>query len=145
MHRGGRGQTFVYELAYQGKGDDGSPFVMNLLETNSLTSTESETTPINNPSVGEKKSGLNDNLSGQAANLSGSNRGHIAPISGGIRGDENGDSQDTAKDAGKIEDNTEKRTHRAPKNNATISLPDVALPDNPSLAALRQAVQRQQG
>ncbi len=145
VHRGGRGQTFVYELAYQGKGDDGSPFVMNLLETNSLTSTESETTPINNPSVGEKKSGLNDNLSGQAANLSGSNRGHIAPKSGGIRGDENGDSQDTAKDAGTIEDNTEKRTGREPKNNATISLPDVALPDNPSLAALRQAVQRQQG
>jgi hypothetical protein len=110
VHRGGRGQTFVYELAYKGKGDEGSAFVMNLLETELL-----KDITVKNPAVGEKKSGLNANLSGQKPNLSGSNRGHIAPKSGGIRGSENGYSQGIEKDTGKVEENTEKRTVREPK------------------------------
>jgi len=134
VHRGGRGQTFVYELAYQGKGDDGSPFVMNLLDSDSLKTVESTEKTNKNTSVGEKKSGVNGNLSGfeanlsgQKPNLSGSNRGHIAPISGGIRGAENSYSQDTAEDAGKIEENAEKRTHREPKKTNIPPLTDTAL------------------
>ena len=134
VHRGGRGQTFVYELAYQGKGDDGSPFVMNLLDSELLKTVESAEKINKNPSVGEKKSGVNGNLSGQKTNLSGSNRGHIAPISGGIRGAENGYKSDTEKDAGKIEENTQKRTTREPKKTNFPVLPDATLPDNPPLS-----------
>jgi hypothetical protein len=133
VHRGGRGQTFVYELAYQGKGDDGSPFVMNLLDAELLK----------NPSASQKKSGVNGNLSGVEPNLSGSNRGHIAPISGGIRGGENGGSPDKERDVGKIEENTQKRTYREPKKHAEISLPDASVPDLSPLAAQPNAQAQQ--
>ncbi len=45
VHRGGRGQSFVYELLYDGRGADGRPFLVGLLdvEANVLTGT-TETT-----------------------------------------------------------------------------------------------------
>jgi hypothetical protein len=35
-HRGGRGQSFVYELVYGGEGTDGKPFTLGLIDTNTL-------------------------------------------------------------------------------------------------------------
>jgi hypothetical protein len=37
-HRGGRGQSFVYELVYGGEGADGKPFTLGLIDTESLQS-----------------------------------------------------------------------------------------------------------
>jgi DNA primase catalytic core len=36
IHRGGRGQSFVYELLYHGEGHDGRPFLMGLADAASL-------------------------------------------------------------------------------------------------------------
>ncbi|MBI3783784.1 MAG: toprim domain-containing protein [Deltaproteobacteria bacterium] len=36
VHRGGRGQSFVYELLYAGQGGDGQPFLMGLLDPDTL-------------------------------------------------------------------------------------------------------------
>jgi hypothetical protein len=36
VHRGGRGQTFVYELLYDGGGRDGRPFMMGLIDPAAL-------------------------------------------------------------------------------------------------------------
>jgi len=36
VHRGGRGQSFVYELLYDGKGQDGQPFLMGLIDVETL-------------------------------------------------------------------------------------------------------------
>jgi DNA primase len=36
VHRGGRGQSFVYELLYDGRGQDGKPFLMGLVDVESL-------------------------------------------------------------------------------------------------------------
>jgi DNA primase catalytic core len=36
VHRGCRGQTFVYELLYDGKGQDGEPFMMGLIDPEQL-------------------------------------------------------------------------------------------------------------
>jgi DNA primase catalytic core len=36
VHRGGRGQGFVYELLYDGQGEDGAPFVMGLVDVDQL-------------------------------------------------------------------------------------------------------------
>jgi hypothetical protein len=36
VHRGGRGQSFVYELLYDGKGKDGEPFLIGLIEVDKL-------------------------------------------------------------------------------------------------------------
>ena len=158
LHRGGRGQTFVYELAYQGKGEDGHPFLMGLLDIKTLNTAETkpeikaeiktdikeeikeekENKNQQNPQVGEKKSG-------KKANLSGSSRGQVAPKSGGCRGEENGYSQDTQKDVEKIEEKTQKRTVRESKNKQLSPLPDATLPDVPPLAAQSQTRQSQQG
>jgi hypothetical protein len=37
VHRGGRGQSFVYELLYDGAGRDGQPFLMGLVDIERLT------------------------------------------------------------------------------------------------------------
>jgi DNA primase len=37
VHRGGRGQSFVYELLYEGQGQNGKPFLMGLIEAERLT------------------------------------------------------------------------------------------------------------
>ena len=36
VHRGARGQGFVYELLYDGGGKDGSPFLLGLLDVDAL-------------------------------------------------------------------------------------------------------------
>jgi DNA primase len=36
VHRGGRGQSFVYELLYDGQGRDGKPFLMGLVDVEQL-------------------------------------------------------------------------------------------------------------
>lgn len=36
VHRGGRGQSFVYELLYQGEGESGQPFLLGLLNMEAL-------------------------------------------------------------------------------------------------------------
>jgi len=36
VHRGGRGQSFVYELLYDGAGRDGTPFLMGLIDIETL-------------------------------------------------------------------------------------------------------------
>lgn len=41
-HRGGRGQLFVYELVYDGGGDDGAPLMMGLLDPEALNGTTLE-------------------------------------------------------------------------------------------------------
>jgi hypothetical protein len=37
VHRGGRGQSFVYELLYQGEGEDGNAFLLGLKQMEKLT------------------------------------------------------------------------------------------------------------
>ncbi|MGH7534417.1 MAG: hypothetical protein ACREMG_02410, partial [Gemmatimonadales bacterium] len=36
VHRGTRGQSFVYELVYDGQGQDGQPFLMGLIDPDAL-------------------------------------------------------------------------------------------------------------
>ena len=50
VHRGGRGQSFVYELLYKGEGQNGTPFLMGLIDTKNLS---------NNHHYGEKVEPLN--------------------------------------------------------------------------------------
>ncbi len=69
VHRGGRGQRFVYELCYNGEGQDGSRFVTGLIDVEKLR-------------YDEKKSGVKANRSGSNGNRSGPSR----PQVGGCRG-----------------------------------------------------------
>lgn len=45
VHRGGRGQSFVYELLYQGEGEDGQPFLLGLSSMESLNYDDNKEPP----------------------------------------------------------------------------------------------------
>jgi hypothetical protein len=42
VHRGGRGQSFVYELVYDGQGQEGEPFVIGLIDPDRLQRTDGD-------------------------------------------------------------------------------------------------------
>ncbi len=69
-HRNGHGQSFVYELLYDGQGHDGKPFLMGLIDVETLTHTH------------------DDSRSGQNAARSGSGQPPVSPKSGGGQGGE---------------------------------------------------------
>jgi DNA primase len=75
VHRGGRGQSFVYELVYCGEGQDGAAFVMGLVDPEQL---EGE--------YDQKKSGAFADRSGREAEKSGPSRPQVGLKSGGGRG-----------------------------------------------------------
>jgi len=70
LHRGGRGQRFVYELLYRGEGEQGEPFAMGLLDVAKLD-------------YDAKQSGRNRGRSGVGQPL-------VSPRSGGGPGAGNG-------------------------------------------------------
>jgi DNA primase catalytic core len=85
VHRGGRGQSFVYELLYDGNGQDGKPFVPGLIDVETLRSTP--TTKSSRGSAGE---------------FAGSTRGDRAPNAAGSRpakNNKNAFHQSTDRDA----------------------------------------------
>ena len=45
VHRGGRGQSFVYELLWRGEGKDGRPFLPGLIDTETLAEPLDEASP----------------------------------------------------------------------------------------------------
>jgi DNA primase catalytic core len=87
LHRGGRGQSFVYELLYDGNGKDGKPFLCGLIEVDKLrVQSEKHDYDVN-------RSGVNAECSGLAANWSGPGRAEV----GGVSGDGRIDSTVVAK------------------------------------------------
>jgi DNA primase catalytic core len=74
VHRGGRGQGFVYELLYDGSGPGGGRFLPGLLDPARL------------------RHDYNSNLPAQGAHLPGGFRGASGPVPGGFRAAENGAS-----------------------------------------------------
>jgi hypothetical protein len=79
VHRGGRGQSFVFELLYDGEGRDGAAFVPKLIEVEELRRGE--------------RSGQKPGWSGQTQDRSGSNRPQVGAQSGGGRPLENEDKR----------------------------------------------------
>ncbi len=80
VHRGGRGQSFVYELLYDGKGKSGEAFLMGLINPKNLN-------------YDEKKSGLNNQKAGasrpQVGGVSGGGLTEEIPINTGLNGNNN--------------------------------------------------------
>jgi DNA primase catalytic core len=69
VHRGGRGSSFVYELVYDGAGQDGKPFVPGLIDVAALRAIATAT-----------------NLAGAKGEFAGSLRGQRGPNAAGSRG-----------------------------------------------------------
>ena len=75
VHRGGRGQSFVYELLYDGQGQDGKPFVPGLIDVATLRST---------PTIQSSR--------GSERQFAGSSRPQRGPLAGGSRDNKNDES-----------------------------------------------------
>jgi DNA primase len=93
VHRGARGQGFVYELAYDGKGKDGMPFLSGLINLGSL-------------GYDEKKSGVLAGWSGLEAKKSGPSRAEVGGVSGGGRGEVLSEIPDGNAESGRFEPKT---------------------------------------
>lgn len=68
VHRGTRGQSFVYELCYDGQGKDGRPFLPGLLDVDAPVKSDSTSTSVK--------------LAGPAGELAGPKRGDGGPKAG---------------------------------------------------------------
>lgn len=101
VHRGGRGQSFVYELLYDGQGQDGKPFVPGLIDVEKLRS--ASTTKSSRGSEGQ---------------FAGSSRPQRGPIAGGSRGDQNPESTEKQSAESTSSDEAEKNAHSEGDENA---------------------------
>jgi DNA primase catalytic core len=84
VHRGKQGQGFVYELAYDGRGNDGSPFLSGLLNVD-----ESGGAPAASTSTTSTSRGSEATSRGSEGHFAGVGRPPVGPWSGGGRGAEN--------------------------------------------------------
>jgi DNA primase len=92
-HRGGRGQTFVYELLYDGEGQQGEPFVLGLINVDKLRDKAKARDYDSN------LAGSDDNLAGSEPDLTGPKRVQNAPKTGGVRGDPSSPAKEDNQDS----------------------------------------------
>ncbi len=113
-HRGARGQRFLYELAYEGAGDNGAPFVMGLIDVDALRNKDG--TARENHAYDGKFAGVNSNLAGLEAELAGSERGHNGGMAGPSRGAETRESATPSATCGDDEKNGSENAYKGEKN-----------------------------
>lgn len=67
IHRGGRGQSFVYELMYRGEGEGGRPFLMGLVDVAQLAGAHGYDTNREHPNDDREQSGSTQGAAGEHA------------------------------------------------------------------------------
>jgi DNA primase catalytic core len=86
-HRGGRGQSFVYELAFAIEGDGCKPVMAGLIDVEKLGGYKYD---VNFAGVNAENAGLESENAGpkrgQNGGVAGGSRGTVSPISIGVRG-----------------------------------------------------------
>ena len=101
VHQGGRGQQFIYELVYDGRGQDGTPFVPGLLDVSKLRTCEYDA-----------------KRSVEKREWSDSGRPQVGPKSGGCRGTDrpvlSNDSEEKAPINGKPPKNAHLEPEKTP-------------------------------
>lgn len=116
LHRGGRGQSFVYELLYDGKGRDGKPFLMGLIEPAELDLRQDPEHRRTNP---EHPKGENEHATSIQR----------APFEQGSSPEQNGGKPSVEAVLLKKETNNSKKTHRGGNGKASsYPQPVVAQP-----------------
>jgi DNA primase catalytic core len=86
-HRGARGQSFVYELLYDGRGRNGEPFVIGLIDVEALRREQAASKPEESIGTTDEAGSTIQSLRGPEGEFAGSLRVHNGPITGGSRGD----------------------------------------------------------
>jgi DNA primase catalytic core len=117
VHRGGRGQSFVYELLYDGEGEDGRAFLTGLLDPDTLASANALARDYD----GDR--------SGPETEKSGSSRPQVGPWSPPGRGGENANRESDTTTCSDRDDDRENRSSRAHVAQSSYR------PRNPPLAA----------
>jgi hypothetical protein len=79
-HRGGRGQSFKYELLYDGKGKDGKPFMIGLFDVDALCR------QVSSGVTTESLRGAGGSLRGEGSKFEASLSPHSAPFEPRLRG-----------------------------------------------------------
>lgn len=106
VHRGGRGQSYVYELLYQGEGKQGEPFLMGLIDVDKLR--------------------YDENKSGQNECRSGVGQPPVRGQSGGGQGTQNTRKPNENTASSNLDDeNTENALLRPTKGNGSYAGQDV--------------------
>lgn len=80
VHRGKQGQGYVYELAYDGRGKDGTPFLPGLIEVETVADVAA------NAGTTSTSRGFETTSRGSEGHFAGSGRPLVGPRSGGGRG-----------------------------------------------------------
>jgi DNA primase catalytic core len=98
VHRGSRGQGFVYELLYDGQGQDGEPFVMGLVDVEALRASLRRQS-------GENFEGVNGNFEPPNGEFEGRSSPHRGANEPRVRGGQNGGNRHRDEDlpASKLE------------------------------------------
>lgn len=118
IHHGRRGQSFIYELLYDGEGQEGDSFLLGLIDVDRLrkaTAEASTTTPDEGPTLGDQEAGLggqNESLGGEQPGFGAPFGAHLAPIGVSLGTPENGreandDGLSSAEDEKEVE-----KTHK---------------------------------
>lgn len=84
-HMGGRGRSYVYELAYNSEGEDGAPFLMGLIDVESLKKSGKKN------SYDAKKAGKKENLAGHGRPQVGGKSGHSRASKNGAKPSDSGE------------------------------------------------------
>jgi hypothetical protein len=147
VHRSGRGQGFVYELLYQGEGQQGEPFLMGLLDVEALRKAGYDA----------NRSASEAGWSGEKGERSGSGRPLVGPWSGGGRTPESAQKpNDQGHSDGSTPETVENALYREPEKPASSYVADrrspteiPATPEPPTTAAepldqAEQATEEQQ-
>jgi DNA primase catalytic core len=85
-HVGGRGRSYVYELAYEGEGDDGAAFMMGLIDIEALRNNAGPVREGAQTKTERESRAYDEKKSGVKGELSGSSRPPVGPMSGESRG-----------------------------------------------------------
>jgi DNA primase len=96
VHRGGRGQQFVYELLYDGRGRDGHPFLIGLIDVAQLRA---------------KPSSMTSTLGGKEESLVGSLGSHLDVIGVSFGSSENGVSSSINEPFSTIDEEIDKNAY----------------------------------
>jgi hypothetical protein len=107
VHRGGRGQSFQYELLWKEEGCEGNRFILGLLDVETLRSCPS-------------RSGQKGGQSGGNSLRSVRGQAEVSPRSGGGQVSENAAMHYVPKLSGKTEENSEKEVKRAFSKNGEV-------------------------
>jgi len=113
VHRGGRGQSFVYELLYDGEGKDGSAFLLGLIDISQLKQ--------------EKNTPTTQSSRGKTGEIAGSTRPQRGGDAGGARSGKNNDNAINIDAIDEADKKPLKKAHVGKNKNNAPSCHSVAL------------------